>query len=404
MDFKVLILGSDINAYTMARSFHEKYNMNVDILTKSSILLIEESYFCNVTTVDNLYNNEVFKEELKKYGEKYKNEKIILVGTNDHYIGLISRNEKFLSKWFLFNYPKIDIVNTFLDKSLFYEKFQKEFDMPKTFIYSCKDKKLNIKNMRFPLVVKPGDGHIYFTMKFDGQSKVYKVDDEISLKKTITLIENAGYNETLIIQEFIPGDDSRLFDSMFYVNSNKKAQHASFAQIALQEHTKTGVGNCTVLLNGYSEFGGAEKLISKLKKFLESINYTGFAEFDFKYDARDNKYKLFEINPRQARCSYYFGVSCKNLAQCLVDDLIYKKEEEFIFSKKRVVLSFVPIMVIKKHVVNKKLLKEIKSTIKTKEIYNPVDYKKEKSFKIKLYVILKKLNYIKKYAKKNWWN
>ncbi len=66
-----------------------------------------------------------------------------------------------------------------------------------------------------------------------------------------------------------------------------------FAQIGLQEHTPTGIGNCTVLVNGYSEYGYPEELIYKLKDFLESIGYQGFAEFDLKYDIRDKKYKVF---------------------------------------------------------------------------------------------------------------
>lgn len=404
MDFRVLILGSDINAYTMARSYHEKYNKYADLIGKIPMLFTSTSKICNIVYEKNLHDNEVFLKTLKSYANNHKNEKIILIGTNDHYINLIVSNKDILSKWYLFNYPCLETTKTFLNKSIFYEKYHDYFDMPKTFIYSCKKRNLDIKDMSYPLIIKPADGHEYYNLDFLGQNKVFKIKDENVLKSTISLIENAGYKGSLIIQEFIPGDDSCLFDSMFYVNSKSKAEHATFAQIALQEHTKTGVGNCTVLLNGFSEYGNCEQIVLKAKEFLESLNYSGFAEFDFKYDVRDNKYKLFEINPRQARCSYYFSVSAKNLVECLVDDLIFKKESKFELSKEIVLLSFVPKSIIYKEVKNAVLLKEIKSAIKNGKLVSSLDYKKDNKLKRKHYLFMRSRNYKNKYSYKNWWD
>lgn len=402
MDYKILILGTDINAYTMARCAHELTGEKIDLIGKQELKTTSLSKITNIMYEENLWDTEVFKKTLQEYGEKHKKKPILLIATNDFYVRLISENKDFLKKWYVFNYPRIEIINDFLKKDEFYQKFQDVLDVPKTFIYSCKEKVLP-KDVTFPMILKPGNGVSYYKHKFEGQSKVYLIKNNDELLSTLKKIEDSGYDEELILQEFIPGDDSRLFDCMFYVNSKGKAELATFAQIALQEHTTTGVGNCTVLMNGYGEFGIPDELIYQLKEFLESIHYQGFAEFDLKYDERDQKYKVFEINPRQARCSYYFSASTKNLVQCLKEDLIDHQTHDFYLSKKRKVLSFVPKSVIKNAITNETLKREILKTIKEESFINPLKYEKDMGLQRRIILFLKGINYRKKYKNKNWW-
>ena len=139
-----------------------------------------------------------------------------------------------------------------------------------------------------------------------------------------------------------------------------------------------------------------------LKRFLEDIKYQGFAEFDLKYDVRDNKFKVFEINPRQARSSYYLTACGYNLAKILIDDILYNKNLKFKFLDQKVVLSFVPKSVIYKYVENDKLKKEIKQLIKEKKLVRPLNYKKDNNLKRKLWLFVRDINYIKKYKNNEW--
>ena len=403
-NIKVLIIGTDINAYYMARCYHELTGKKVDLIGKAPMAFTSISNITNVQIEEKLWDKKIFVNTLIKYAEKEKSDKkILLIGTNDNYVKLIAENKSLLEKYYVFNYPDANIVNNLLVKETFYETYKNMgLDMPNTLIYKCNqnDDINKIKNYfkEYPIIIKPSDGVEYHHLE-ETLDKVYKAKNEEELEKIILKIEKAGYKNNLIIQEFIPGDDSALFDSIFYVGKNKKAQIATFAQIGLQEHTPTGIGNCTVLVNGYDEHGYKEELIYKLKEFLEKIGYQGFAEFDMKYDSRDGKYKVLEINPRQSRSGYYVCATGHNLVKYLIDDLIYSKEKEFKVIKEKIVLSFVPKKIIKKYIENNKLKKEIKELIKNKKIVNPLKYSKDRSFSRIKYLFLREKNYFKKYKK-----
>jgi len=397
---KVLIIGTDINAYYMSRCYHELTGKKADTIGNRSIPYTK---ITNPIVVENFNNKENFRKALIDYGEKNKGYKILLIATSDLYVKMVAEEKEILEKYYFFNYPEINIVNNLLVKEIFYDLYKDMgIDMPETYIYKCNqnDNIDKIKNnfKEYPIIIKPSDGVEYHSLD-TVLDKVYKVYNDEELEKTILKIEEAGYNKNLIIQEFIPGDDSALFDSIFYVGKDKKAQIATFAQIGLQERTPTGIGNCTVLVNGFDEHGYKDELIYKLKGFLEKIGYQGFAEFDMKYDSRDGKYKVLEINPRQSRSGYYVCASGNNLVEYLIDDLIYNKQKEFKIIKEKLILSFVPKKIIKKYIENNKLKNEINKILKNKKIVNPLKYSKDKSFKRTLYLLYRDFNYLKKYKK-----
>ena len=403
MYINVLILGTDMNAYYMARCYHELYNKKADMIGKQKMSFTSLSNIINLKIVEGLSDNEVFLRTLEEYALNHRDQKNILIASNDGYVRMIVENKDILEKSFLFNYPTLEIMDKLLVKDKFYEAFKDSgLDLPVTFVYSCKDKNKITEKFMYPIVLKPGNGVEYYKHHFDGMSKVYKIKSEEELMEVIKKIEDSGYEDNLIIQEFIPGDDSALFDSIFYCSKDKEVQLITFAQIGLQERTPTGVGNCTVLVNGFNEYGFNQEIIDKLKRIMEEIGYQGFAEFDLKYDSRDGKYKVFEINPRQARSSYYLTACGHNLIKYLIDDLVNNEKKETVLIKDEMLLSFVPKIVIKKYVTNPKLKEEINKLLKSGKFCRPLHYKGDKNLKRKVYLLLRDINYYKKYKNLEW--
>lgn len=401
---KALLIGTDINAYSVARCYHELYKKKVDVMGYEPMRFSQHSNIMNFTYNNKLKDKNEFAKILIDYAkEHYKGKKVLLIPCHDVYVRLVVENRKKLSKYYLFNCPSYEIVDSFLVKETFYKEYKKlGLPFPKTYFYDVNEKIKIPKDFRYPLIIKPSNGVEYYKHPFANQAKVYKTKNLEETKKVVDSIKISGYNDKIIIQECIEGDDSTLFDCVFYCNSKGKAQLATFAQIGLQEHGPTAIGNCTVLINGYNQFGGTEEIVEKLKQFLESIHYQGFAEFDLKYDLRDKQFKVLEINPRQARSSYYLAACGHNMVKYLIDDLYYEKDKKFHLEKKKVLLTMVPKTVIKKYIHNKEYKKEALKLLKEKKWVDSLKYKGDKSLKQKLYLLFRKFNYVKKYKQFDW--
>ena len=403
MDYTLLIIGADANAYYMARCFHELTNEKPYLIAKNPIWFTDTSKIVNISYNDDLRDEKTLLKVLDNFYNEHRDKKILLVSATENYIELISKNKDKLKNKFYFNYADIDIIKTLSNKELFYKKYMDNgiIDLPKTIYYNLsKDDKLKL-DFSYPVIVKAANVVEYRKLHFTGQNKIYKVKNENELKEIIQTIKDGGYLDTLIIQEYIEGDDSTLFDSVIYANTKGKVKRITLAQIGLQEHKSDLVGNAAVLINGYNEYDD-KNIVERITKLAEKIGITGFAEFDLKYDKKVNDYKLLEINPRQGRSSYYLTSLGCNLIDILVKDLIVKEDLKYQYLNKEVLLSFVPKKIIKDYVLNEKY--KAKALDMYSKHINPIKYKKDFSIKRNYLLFKKDKRYFKDYKEGYWEN
>ena len=405
-EFRCLIIGNDINAYYLARCYHEFTGKKADLISidipgQKSFAYTRYTKILNIKYIEKLWDENIFLNALEEYYNLHKGEKILLVSSNETYGEFIAKNQSKLKKKFYFNYPSVELQRTLVNKESFYKTYAKSvLDLPKTIYFDCKlDDKVK-KKINFPVIVKPANVILFKHINFKGKKKIYRLNTIEELNEVIEYFKNGGYDDTLIIQEYIPGDDSHLFDAVVYVDKNHEVKLVSFAQIGLQEHSSKMIGNAAVLINGYSEFPGVTDQINKIKKFMEKIEYQGFAEFDMKYDERDGKYKVMEINARQGRCSYYITPCGFNLIEILYKDLILKEELDYQVVENQQLETFVPKYIVKKYITNEKYKEKVLSLWKKR--VNPLSYKKDNGFLRKLLLIKIAYNYIIAYKETNW--
>ena len=400
-NFIPIIIGTDMNAYNMAISFHEEYGINPILVGKEPLSFTSLSSIIKTIELNpKLPEKQVFVSFLKEIAVKYAEpgKKMLLIGTNDLYVRMIIENADELKSHFVFNYISEPLMNDVLVKSNFYKLCAEHgIEAPATYYYSCRDEKPFAEKVMFPIIIKPSNGVEYYKNPFAGMEKVYKVDSYDEIHNVITTIKASGYREDLIIQDYIPGDDTYMWDSVFYMNSHGKAELITFAQVVLQEHTVTAIGNYTALITRYNE-----EMMMKLKGFLEALNYVGYANFDLKYDERDGKFKVFEVNIRQGRSSYYITACGHNMAKYLVDDVIHGQQKELTLLNEKFLFTVVPKIVLKKFVSNQEVLKDVKALLRAGKYGNPLFYKKDRHFKRKLYLFARQVNYYRKYKNSTW--
>ncbi|WP_432360904.1 carboxylate--amine ligase [Sporosarcina sp. UB5] len=399
--FIPIIVGTDINAYNMAISFHEAYGIHPILVGREPLSFTSLSTIPGAIELNpKLGEKDEFVRFLKQIAAKYSTQgkKLLLIGTNDLYVRLIIESRQALESDFVFNYIDEELMNNLLVKKNFYKLCEEHgIDMPATYFYSCeKDARFN-EDVMFPVIIKPSNGVQYYKHPFEGMQKVYKVDSYEEIHKVIETIKKSGYRDDLIIQDFIPGDDTYMWDSVFYVNSKGNSELITFGQVVLQEHTVTAIGNYTAVITRYNE-----EMMLKLKGFLEALNYVGYANFDLKYDHRDKKFKVFEVNIRQGRSSYYITSCGHNMAKNFVDDLIYDVEKPLTLLDEKFLFTVVPKIVLRKFVDNEEIRKEINQLLRAGKYANPLFYKRDESFKRKLYLFMRQINYYRKYKNNRW--
>ena len=402
MDFEVLIIGSDVNAYYMARCTHEAYNKKAYMLIKDDLAYTKHSKIINRIYNSEIWNEKVFVKAINDFLLKHKDKKVIVISSNETYAEFLVKNKTRFRDNILFNYPNFELLSSLTNKENFYKTYEgSNLSFPKTIYFDIKCNDLTKLNLTFPVIIKPANVVMYNHLSFYNKKKIYKVQNGEELARVILAIKASEYTDTLIIQEYIPGDDSYLFDAVVYCGKDQKVKLISLAQIGLQEHNPNMVGNAAVLINGFNSFNvDISSIVNDIKKFMNNIGYQGFAEFDLKYDSRDKKFKVLEINARQGRCSYYIAAAGYNLVKILVDDLLYDVKMSYTYVDKKVMLTFVNKSIIRKYIVNKRFknaaIKLYKSSV------NPLKYSKDKSFFRTLLYFKRNNNYKKSFKLYKW--
>ena len=399
MDFLPVLLGSDANVYGMARSFYQQYGVVSAAVCKARLVATANSRLVHIAVVEpELEDDAVFEKTLIDFAKAHSDKPLVLVSCADGYTILLGRHREALRPYYHFACPPVETVLALDIKDNFYRACQAHgLSYPKTATCTAVDYRTVKLPFDFPVIIKASNSMAYWNCSFPHKKKVFLANDRAEFDAITAAIYGSSYQDDLILQEYIPGDDNCMRVLNAYCGLDHKVSLLALGRPLLEEQTPEGIGNYAAILSGPDVNDTA--LLEKMRAFLEDVQWEGFANFDMKYDARTGEYKLFEMNPRQGRSSYFVTAAGYNLAQWLVEDVLEHKPRDLTIADRESLWMIAPYGVIKKYLKDEQLLARADTLKKEGRCAHQLFCREDFSVKRWLWYLRSQLNYYRKTAR-----
>lgn len=320
-EIQPVMLGSDILGYSFAREYYRIYNgVKTIIISPIDNKLTSSSKFCTYVIEPNSNDGDFLLAYLKDLGAKLEKEgkRGLLVGCADWRARFLAEHKPELDRWFFIPYVDFQTLDFITQKSAFYTTCEElGIPYPKTWELDCSHKSTapDPEQFTYPLIAKPANSAAYEVCDIEGKEKIYELKSPDELLKMWKRVKKGGYPYPMLLQDYIPGGDEALFSLTVYCTKGGEAKVISGGQVLLQDHSASGIGNPVCILRKQ-----VDAIVEPALRMLKHLQYHGYANFDIKYDKRDDTYKFFEVNTRMGRNTYYVSLGGVPFVEPLVRD------------------------------------------------------------------------------------
>lgn len=214
----------------------------------------------------------------------------VLLPTSDVHTEFIHYNRDELSRVFKFLMSPRDIMEQLINKKGQYDLAKKfHVPVPETYFPKTEQELSDLAGrVSYPVILK-GLKTTLWRSQF-GNQKVVHAKNKEELVRAFRKNCKSGSLEP-VIQEVIPGDDSKHFKICSYLNCKQEVMLAFTLQKIRQYPCDFGIGSAVV--------SRWEPEVAKLGlDFLKRAGYCGVGSIEFKSDLRDGRLKMIEVNPR----------------------------------------------------------------------------------------------------------
>jgi predicted ATP-grasp superfamily ATP-dependent carboligase len=214
--------------------------------------------------------------------------KYVMFPASDQAVLLVSRYRSDLLPYFHLNLPAHDLLENLISKQRMYSvAVQHGLPTPKTlFPRDESDVTAFADSAMYPCLLKTIYSHSPLKRIGKLMVKVFSPAELLSDYRSMALLD-----PEIMIQEYIPGEDSQMFLYDAYFNGNSEPKLVFTGRKLRQAPINFGAGSLC-------ECRTVPELEPIVTRFCQAIGYKGLVDIGLKLDARDGKFKVLDINPR----------------------------------------------------------------------------------------------------------
>ncbi|MFB3922534.1 MAG: carboxylate--amine ligase [Terriglobia bacterium] len=213
----------------------------------------------------------------------------ILIPTTDRTAVFVADHAEQLKAWYAFPEQPAGLARQLRDKMEMHLLARRVgIPTPETIAPRSRNEVLRfLESATFPVMLKAIDSQRSFD-KFRKKMFIVKTPQEL-LEKYDALEDPA--DPVFLIQEYIPGGDDSIWMFNGYFNADSECLIAFTGKKIRQCPIHTGSTSL-----GICQWNPAVDELTR--HFMKAVRYRGILDIGFRYDERDGKYKVLDVNPR----------------------------------------------------------------------------------------------------------
>nr|WP_319375701.1 hypothetical protein [uncultured Methanoregula sp.] len=310
-----VIIGGHVQGLGIARMLGSK-KVPVILMDTMGLNIARFSKYCTKfikMPFDIFDSEEKFCGFLKEKSDQYNLKNWLLFPTDDQTVAYISKNKKILNESYKIWTPEWNVIENCYNKKNTYSLAKKiGVPIPESYFpENFSDIQFIEDRVQYPLIIKPAVMHTFYAKTRCKAIMVHNRQELIMQYQKVTSIIPAS---DIIIQEIIPGSPQNLysFGSFF-----KRGRIIASIMGRRSRQIPMDFGKASTFV----ELVNIPKIQDLSFRLLDTLNYYGLSEVEFKYDCRDNTFKLLEINPRLWKWHAIAMLSKLNLPFLLYEDM-----------------------------------------------------------------------------------
>jgi D-aspartate ligase len=215
--------------------------------------------------------------------------KAVLIPTSDNLATMVAEYGDRLAESFLFPRMSLDLVDGLCSKKTMYH-LARNADIPTAetaFPQSRGEVIEYLETARFPIMLK---GIFGKRLEELTGKRMFIVRSKEELLELYDKAEDPA-NPNLMLQEYIPGGDDTVWMFNGYFDASGDCLLGFTGKKIRQYPIYTGLTCLGICLKN-------DTVDQLTRKFMKAVGYRGILDIGFRYDARDGRYKVLDVNPR----------------------------------------------------------------------------------------------------------